>query len=111
MGGGALLNYFDATTALATSGTATWDYATYKDATLTPSGAVTISLTGTIPAGVVSINTLTVTDGGTNITWPTGAVWIGTGGSAPDLQTSGTDVVTIRATNSAVHLFHAGSSN
>ena len=110
MGGGALLNYFDTTTVLATNGTVAWNHALHKDATLAPSGAVTLSLTGTIPVGAVSVNTLTITDGDTNITWPAGAVWIGTGGAAPTLQASGVDVVTIRATSSAVYLFHAGAS-
>jgi hypothetical protein len=111
MGGGALLNYFDSFATLATSGTAAWDHATSKGAALSPSGAVTLSLTGTVPAGAMTVNTLVITDGDTNVTWPVGAIWIGTGGSAPTLQSSGTDIVTIMATSSAVYLFHAGSSN
>lgn len=77
----------DTTFALAGIGTAAVDPANGHIQYATVTGALTITDSLTDGQAV----RLVLTNGGSNVTWPAGIVWMG--GSAPTLQASGTDKV------------------
>src|SRR6056297_3125251 len=110
--GGAIFGYYDNGVVAAPNASYPLNVQAYRDWELTPAGDTTFSLSSApTDANAVAVCTIVLHNGGAHtLTWPTGAVWIGTGGSAPTFQTSGTDVVTMRVTSSSVLLFHAGSS-
>ena len=111
--GGALTGYYDRRAVANPNATYQLNVHSHRDWELTPAGDTTFSINSmSTDANAVAISTIVLHNGGVhNLTWPAGAVWIGTGGVAPTFQTSGTDVVTMRVTSTSVLLFHAGSSN
>ena len=111
--GGALTGYYDRRAVANPNSTYQLNVHAHRDWELTPAGNTTFSINSmSTDAASVAICTIVLHNAGLHeLTWPTGAVWIGTDGAAPTFQTSGTDVVTMRVTSSSVLLFHAGSSN
>ena len=73
------------------SGAASLDLATANVFTATIAGATTFSLTNTPASGRFVPIVLRLTNGGSNVTWPSGSKW--PNGSTPTLSTSGTDQI------------------
>lgn len=74
------------------SGVRNVDLDTANSHSFTITGPTTFSFTNTPSSGKAVFLTLTLTDPGTNITWPSSVDWAG--GSAPSLTGSGVDVLT-----------------
>ncbi len=75
------------------SGATAINYSSGQHVIFTVSAATTLSFTNPPPAGQLGIIILEITNGGAHtITWPASVAW--DGGTAPTLQTSGTDIIT-----------------
>ena len=77
-----------------TSGTLTLDLGLYSEFAFTVSAATTIAFTNTLGTSTGQVVYLRITNGGTNITWPTGSLY--SGGTAPTLSASGIDMIGVK---------------
>ena len=80
-----------------TNGSVSVNYELGTYITMTPVGATTLSVTNLPSTTKVHALTFEITNGGSNITWPSGITWLA--GSAPVLRTSGINLVAIVTRN------------
>lgn len=93
------------------SGALVVDLAKGSSVLATITGATTLSFTNYSPSNKSQRVVLTLTNGGTNITWPVSTRWVGAGsaGSAPSLAVSGVDKVVIDITNDNGSVIYDGA--
>ena len=77
-----------------TSGTLTLNLGLYSEFAFTPTGAFTLAFTNTLGANLNQVTYLRITNGGTNVSWPSGSLF--SGGTAPTLSTSGIDMIGVK---------------
>lgn len=80
------------------SGAQALDFSLGSYVAMTISAATTLSVTNIPDNTHVYAITLEITNGGSNVTWPSGITWLGTG-SAPTLKTSGINMITLITRN------------
>lgn len=86
------------------SGTVTMDYADSNIHRMTITGDTTVSVANMVAGRATALTAIITNGGSATITWPT-VTWVSGGGSAPSLQATGTDIVTLISLDGGTTLY------